>query len=106
MKVKRLKKINNNVTNEEYNKYESESDTSYYYIYYSFKSDIDGNYSLFTNSSLYGESREIYKSKDKSEVVKISQIVNNSIRLLAGYYDNNISHKNECFPSTIVRDNT
>ena len=89
------------VIQEQYDKYSRESDYNYYYVYYSNSSNEDGDYLVFTNKENFGEARIVHKTKSKEEAVTMADLINNSIRLLAGYYDNEDNfYKDKYFPLT------
>lgn len=94
-----LKKENGRVTQNAYTQ-KKEGDANFYYVYYSYKTNENGEFFVYTNSRLFGESRVIYKSKNKEEVIVITEKINGAIRLLVGYYDEYIEHKDILFPST------
>ncbi len=73
------------------------SDDLYYYAYYSSRPNQDGKFTVFTNKNTFEETRIIYESDDKQLAVQIAYAINNTIRLLAGYYDNS-PDKDKRFP--------
>lgn len=101
--VKVLIKKDLSVVQLNYNKFGSPSDKYYYYVFYTSKANEEGDYLIFTNPTHYGETRLICKSKNKDEIIKIAENINNSIRLLSGYYDDNIQYKDKRFPVTISK---
>lgn len=101
--VKVLSKKGLIVTQTEYNKYDHPSDKYYYYVFYSNIPDNEGNYIVFTNPINFGDTRLIFKSKNKEEAIQNAENINKSLRLMAGYYDDNIVYKDKCFPSTLIK---
>lgn len=86
------------VSQQDYDKYAQPSDTLYYYVYYSSRHNLEGDFLVYTNQKIFEEARIVYKSKRKEEAIQVAETINKSMRLLAGYYDDDISYKNMWFP--------
>lgn len=64
----------------------TQTNLTYYYVWYSFNKKTN-MYDITTISRIFGISKIMYSCGDKMEAIKVSDTINNTIRLLAGYYD-------------------
>ena len=92
-----LKKINGKVTHENYTASNNEQDINYYYVVYSSAWNENKMFTVSTNSDLFEEKKVVFESNDKDEAVRIAYIINKTLRLFAGYYDNS-PDKDSRFP--------
>lgn len=67
---------------------ESKTNRTYYYVYYTSRTDEEGYFKIFTSKEIFLEEQVVYITKDRNEIIRVADAINNTIRLFAGYGDN------------------
>ena len=76
------------IAQQEYETPNSEQDELYYYVHYTNRPDKEGKFKVLTNKLIFEEVRILYESEDKASTIKLANYINDTCRLLGGYYDN------------------
>lgn len=74
-----------------------QSETEYYYAYWTRRGQYD-DFVVFSSSMMFEERRVLYRGESQKEVERVARAINNSLRLLAGYYDADEEYKADKFP--------
>lgn len=74
-----------------------QSETEYYYAYWTRRPQYD-DFVVFSSSMMFEERRVLYRGESQKEVERVARSINNSLRLLAGYYDADEEYKADKFP--------
>lgn len=76
---------------------DEQSETEYYYAYWTRRPQYD-DFVVFSSSIMFEERRVLYRCDEQKEVERVARAINNSLRLMAGYYDADQEYKADKFP--------